>query len=75
MNFITPIIFRKEKLVGDWKKSRQVEGSAKLVLYNVVNAFKFPDKAQVHITCNVEVRLLIMIIRKGLDYEKDKSRY
>ena len=25
------------------------------ILYNIVNAFKFPDNAQVYITCNVEV--------------------
>ena len=25
------------------------------MLFNVVNAFKFPDNAQVYITCNVEV--------------------
>ena len=28
---------------------------ADIVLFNVVNAFKFPDNAQVYITCNVEV--------------------
>ena len=30
------------------------------ILYNIVNAFKFPDNAQVYITCNVEVILLAL---------------
>ena len=50
-------IFRKRKLIGDWEKTRTVLGNsgADLILYNIVNAFKFPDNAQVYITCNVEV--------------------
>ena len=28
------------------------------ILYNIVNAFKFPDNAQVYITCNVEVFII-----------------
>jgi len=47
----------KRKLIGDWEKTRQVLGNsgADLILYNIVNAFKFPDNAQVFITCNVEI--------------------
>ena len=51
------ISFRKQKLIGDWQKSRAglPDTGADIVLFNVVNAFKFPDNAQVYITCNVEV--------------------
>lgn len=51
------ISFRKQKLIGDWQKTRArlPEMDADIVLFNVVNAFKFPDNAQVYITCNVEV--------------------
>eukprot|EP00090_Calanus_glacialis_P031544 TRINITY_DN5234_c0_g1_i1.p1 TRINITY_DN5234_c0_g1~~TRINITY_DN5234_c0_g1_i1.p1 ORF type:complete len:2002 (-),score=261.87 TRINITY_DN5234_c0_g1_i1:78-6083(-) len=47
----------KHKLIGDWEKTRTVLGNsgADLILYNIVNAFKFPDNAQVYITCNVEI--------------------
>jgi len=47
----------KRKLIGDWEKTRTVLGNsgADLILYNIVNAFKFPDNAQVYITCNVEI--------------------
>ena len=54
---------RKKKLIGNWVKSGQASGEATMVLYNTVNAFKFPDNAQVFLTCNVEVgRLLFMFM-------------
>ena len=61
-------IFRKRKLIGDWEKSRTVleNSGADLILYNVVNAFKFPDNAQVYITCNVEVGHIRHFINRTL---------
>lgn len=47
---------RKKKLFGVWKKSAQTGNSgATLVLHNNLYAFKFPDKAQVFLKCDIEI--------------------
>lgn len=49
---------RKRKLFGSWQKSTSTGNSgATLVLYNTLYAFKFPDKAQVFLKCDIEVNL------------------
>ncbi|CAG0893633.1 unnamed protein product [Darwinula stevensoni] len=48
---------RKTKLIGFWETTTDTRDSgATLIAYNRVSAFKFPDKAQIFVTCNVEVR-------------------
>jgi hypothetical protein len=47
---------RKKKLFGLWEKTTQTGNSgATLVVYNSLYAFKFPDKAQVFLKCDIEV--------------------
>lgn len=47
---------RKKKLFGTWQKTTQTGNSgATLVLHNSLYAFKFPDKAQVFLKCDIEV--------------------
>jgi Zona pellucida-like domain len=49
---------KKKKLFGGWKKSLQTGNSgATLVVHNTLYAFKFPDKAQVFLKCDIEVGL------------------
>ncbi len=44
------------KLIGNWQKSHSVLAEqADMVLHTGIQAFKFPDNSQVHITCNVQV--------------------
>ena len=38
---------------------------ADLILFNIVNAFKFPDNAQVFLTCNVEVKYNYLFLPKA----------
>ena len=40
------------KLIGNWQKSHT---DADTLVHTGIQAFKFPDNSQVHITCNVEV--------------------
>ncbi|KAE8751605.1 hypothetical protein FOCC_FOCC001452 [Frankliniella occidentalis] len=48
---------RKRKLIDDWQKTTQTgDSDANLLAYNTLKAFKFPDKVQVFLTCNIEVR-------------------
>lgn len=46
----------KEKLVQGFFRTRDVRNSgATIIAYGVINAFKFPEKMDVFIACNVEV--------------------
>ena len=49
-------LFRKQKLIGSWRKYRR--STSDITLHNTVQTFKFPDTSQVHITCNVEVETI-----------------
>jgi hypothetical protein len=47
---------RKKKLFGRWAKTEQTGNSgATSILHNQLYAFKFPDKAQVFLKCDIEV--------------------
>jgi hypothetical protein len=47
---------RKKKLFGGWTKTTQTGNSgATLVVHNTLYAFKFPDKAQVYLKCDIEI--------------------
>lgn len=49
--------FRRKKLISQWKKTQTVDQSGITTIgYANVTAFKFPDKQQVYLTCNVEVK-------------------
>jgi Zona pellucida-like domain len=51
---------RKKKLFGGWSKTTKTGNSgATLILHNALYAFKFPDKAQVFLKCDIEVRIFI----------------
>lgn len=55
---------RKKKLFGLWQKSTSTGNSgATLVLHNTLYAFKFPDKAQVFLKCDIEVRFWLKFNR------------
>ena len=56
---VIKLIFRMPKLIGNWQKSHSVlaEQGADLVLHTGIQAFKFPDNSQVHITCDVQVHI------------------
>lgn len=59
---------RRPKLFGGWRKSTDDKDSgATLVLYNNLQAFKFPDRAQVFLKCDVEV-CHFQIITKDREY-------
>lgn len=48
---------RKKKLIGFWQKTTDTgKSDATLIVHNNINAFKFPDREQVFLTCNIEVR-------------------
>jgi hypothetical protein len=48
---------RKPKLIGYWRRTSETGSSgASIIAYNNITAFKFPDKMQVYLTCNIEVR-------------------
>lgn len=52
----TKYLFRRKKLISHWKKTQTVDQSGITTIgYTNVTAFKFPDKPQVFLTCNVEV--------------------
>lgn len=54
--------FRRKKLISQWKKTQTVDQSGITTIgYTNVTAFKFPDKQQVYLTCNVEVKTYISI--------------
>lgn len=47
---------RKRKLFGGWTKTTDGGNSgATLVVHNTLYAFKFPDKAQVYLKCDIEI--------------------
>lgn len=47
---------RKKKLFGAWTKTTDVGNSgATRVIHNTLYAFKFPDKAQVYLKCDIEI--------------------
>lgn len=50
---------RKKKIFGSWKRTTQTGNTgATLILHNTLQAFKFPDRMQVFLKCDVEVFLL-----------------
>lgn len=50
---------RKKKLIGEWQKTTQTgDSGASLIAFNSLQAFKFPDKVQVFLTCNIEVSVM-----------------
>ena len=54
---------RKKKLFGGWTKSSQTGNSgATMVLFNTLYAFKFPDRAQVFLKCDIEVKIVNLLI-------------
>lgn len=56
--------FRRKKLISHWKKTQTVDQSGITTIgYTNVTAFKFPDKQQVFLSCNVEVNIVLKIIR------------
>jgi hypothetical protein len=47
---------RKPKLIGYWRRTSETGTSgASIIAYNNITAFKFPDRMQVYLTCNIEV--------------------
>lgn len=47
---------RKKKLFGGWTKTTDTGNSgATRVIHNTLYAFKFPDKAQVYLKCDIEI--------------------
>jgi hypothetical protein len=49
-------VIRKPKLIGYWRRTSETGSSgASIIAYNNITAFKFPDKMQVYLTCNIEV--------------------
>jgi hypothetical protein len=56
-NMYFPPVIRKPKLIGYWRRTSETGSSgASIIAYNNITAFKFPDKMQVYLTCNIEVR-------------------
>lgn len=54
---------RKKKLFGAWTKTDQTGNSgATSIVHNTLYAFKFPDKAQVFLKCDIEVCSSIRMI-------------
>jgi len=50
------ILIRRKKLISQWRKTQTVDQNGITTIgYTNVTAFKFPDKHQVYLTCNVEV--------------------
>lgn len=48
----------RQKLFGVWQRTTKTGNSgATLLLHNVLRAFKFPDKAQVYLKCDIEVKV------------------
>lgn len=57
----------RPKLFGGWQRTTQTgDSGATLLVYNELKAFKFPDKAQVYLKCDIEVSLSILINRRKL---------
>lgn len=55
----------RKKLFGAWQRTTQTgDSGATLLLHNVLRAFKFPDKAQVYLKCDIEV------IKKKIEAEE-----
>jgi len=51
-------------LISHWKKTQTVDQSGITTIgFTNVTAFKFPDKHQVFLTCNVEVNIDISVFR------------
>ena len=51
---------RKSKIIGNWRKTYEPgDSGATTIAYTNMTAFKFPDSDNVHLTCNIEVRLRI----------------
>lgn len=47
----------RKKLFGTWERTTQTgDSGATLLLHNVLRSFKFPDKAQIYLKCDIEVR-------------------
>ncbi|XP_052871560.1 uncharacterized protein LOC128277158, partial [Anopheles cruzii] len=47
---------RKKKLFGLWQKTTQTgDSGATLVVHNSIKAFKFPDRMQVFLKCDIEI--------------------
>nr|CAD7569525.1 unnamed protein product [Timema californicum] len=45
----------KKKLITTWQRTQQTgKSGASLIAYTSLSAFKFPDKMQVYLTCNIE---------------------
>lgn len=68
---------RREKLFGSWRKTTDAgQTGATMVLFNNLQAFKFPDRAQVFLKCDVEVRPLNLIshIKKDTNTKTSFSR-
>ncbi|XP_023218723.1 uncharacterized protein LOC111620928 [Centruroides sculpturatus] len=46
----------KKKLMGPWQKSRQTGNTgASIIAFSFFQAFKFPDKMEVFLECNIEI--------------------
>nr|QKV49921.1 mucin-2-like protein [Locusta migratoria] len=47
---------KKRKLIGYWQTTTDVGNTdASIIAYNNISAFKFPDRMQVYLTCNIEI--------------------
>lgn len=47
----------RKKLFGAWQRTTQTgDSGATLLVHNVLRAFKFPDKSQVYLKCDIEVK-------------------
>lgn len=52
--------FRRMKLMHFWARTYDTfDSGATLITYTNMSAFKFPDRMQVFLTCNVQVRASI----------------
>lgn len=55
-NLIEINVFRKEKIFGHWEKTTSTgDSGATLLVHNSLKAFRFPDKPQIYLKCDIEV--------------------
>jgi len=54
---------RKKKIFGTWRRTTETGNTgATLILHNTLQAFKFPDRMQVFLKCDVEVILMTLML-------------
>jgi hypothetical protein len=67
--YVFSLVIRKPKLIGYWRRTSETGSSgASIIAYNNITAFKFPDKMQVYLTCNIEVCNIQHYYHMHIDY-------